>query len=106
MAAPEAVEAMRGGRPGTFAYTIIPASREYLRKYRRDVGALLREARERHGLGLREFARMIDVNPGRVSNIERAVHGWCDSDAAKIANALDNLAGGEPVVHLLRGNLR
>lgn len=80
-----------GGRPGTFAHAIIPASRDYLRKYRSTVGAQIREARLRHGLGLREFARMIDMAPGRVSNIERAQHGWCDADAERIAVALDRL---------------
>lgn len=85
---------MAGGRPGTFAHAVIPASREYFRKYRVTLGASLRAARESHGLGLREFSRMIGVDAGRVSNIERAVHGWCDADAEKIAVALDRLGLG------------
>jgi hypothetical protein len=80
-----------GARPGTYAAATIPAGRDSLRKYRQELGKRLRAAREGHGLGVREFARMIGMNAGRVSLVELANGAWVQSDAERIALALDEL---------------
>lgn len=82
-----------GGRPGTWAAEVVRADKANLLKYRKELGARFRAAREARGLGLREFARMIGMVPARMSNVERASHGWCQNDAERIAIALDALNG-------------
>lgn len=66
-------------------------------------GELIKEARKRRGIGLREFCNLIDTDASNWSKVERGLHSPPQSEEKlnRIANALQIEVGSELYIEML-----